>query len=72
MSTVPTNMWAVQVEVRKRGAIGRFHQRWFIIRAEPYQISSFLMEELEFEGLESRSVLCIGKIVNSGEPTNVL
>lgn len=64
---VPSNMWAAEVEVRRRGSKGKFYQRHFVVRAEFRDISRYIVEDADMQGLETRCVLWLGKIISLSE-----
>lgn len=59
---VPCNFWVACIEVRKKGAIGLFHQHYVVTRAEPRDITRYVFDELEFQGLEPRAILWVGEV----------
>jgi hypothetical protein len=58
----PTNTWAVAIETRKRGALGIFEAREFIVRAEQDKVAEWALDDAHFHQFETRNIISMQRL----------
>jgi hypothetical protein len=54
---VPPNTWRVVIEVRPIGSIGVFTEKTYQVRAEPSDLTRYVLEDVALDGLEPRNII---------------